>query len=89
MRSLVSGAVGKAWLFLVTATGLSWWLGVSHGHGVGNIAVAGFLVIAFIKAWVVGRWFMELRTAPAGLRRCFDAWVLVTGTTVAAMALVN
>ncbi|WP_372787832.1 cytochrome C oxidase subunit IV family protein [Paraconexibacter sp.] len=79
--------VSAAWAALVLATGVSWWLGADHGLGAGDAAVAGVLAIGFAKAWVVGRWFMDLRAAPLWLRRCFDAWVGGSGIAVCVLSL--
>lgn len=81
-------AVGVVWLVLFAATIASWFLGADHGLGEGDGAVVAVLVIGFAKSWVVGNWFMELRTAPRLLRACFDGWLVVTGITVIAMFLI-
>lgn len=71
-------AIHAAWLILVFATLIAWWL----GHGVKNtqenidIAVAGIIGTAFIKVWIVGLQFMELRYAPRWLRISFNLWVI-------------
>lgn len=66
-----------AWLILLLATGLAWWLGQAHRAGAqgGALATAGVLVVAFFKAWLVGFQFMELRHAPRWLRHAFDGWI--------------
>jgi hypothetical protein len=75
------------WLALVAATGLSFALGSGHTSGAGKAVISCVLAIAFIKAWLVGRWFMELRTAPRWLRSVFDAWVLVVGAALIGLYL--
>ncbi len=78
------------WIGLVVVTLVSWWAGVHHpptGAGA-RVVAAGVLVVAFAKAWVVGREFMELRHAPTFLRRAFDAWVLLFGVAVGCLVLV-
>ncbi len=77
------------WAGLVVVTLLSWWAGAHHPAG-GDGARAVFalvLAVAFGKAWVVGREFMELRHAPVALRRAFDAWVLVFGVALGLLVL--
>jgi caa(3)-type oxidase subunit IV len=48
--------------------------GAADGHRLATIAV---IVIAFFKVRLVGRAFMELRTAVRPLRLVFDAWVVL------------
>ncbi|TVO63504.1 cytochrome C oxidase subunit IV family protein [Denitromonas ohlonensis] len=68
-----------AWLLLVGSTLFGWWLGhvVHSADEYVRIATAGVLVTAFVKTWIVGFQFMELRHAPWWLRHAFHAWVLV------------
>lgn len=70
-----------AWLVLVVSTLFGWWLGyvVNSADGYVRVAASGVLVTAFVKTWVVGFQFMELRHAPWWLRHAFNAWVLVMG----------
>ena len=75
---VVSDGKTLAWLVLVVATGLGWWLGqAGQGSAQGvRLATAGVIVVAFIKVWIVGFQFMELRYAPRWLRHSFDAWLI-------------
>ena len=68
-----------AWLMLLAGTGVVWWLGQTDrsGEQAGALAIAGVIVVAFIKVWIVGFQFMELRHAPRWLRHAFDAWIAV------------
>ncbi|WP_181781129.1 cytochrome C oxidase subunit IV family protein [Pseudonocardia pini] len=66
-----------AWLLLVAVTVLSWYLGGGSADRLGPLTASVVLVFAFAKTWVVGREFMELRSAPRPLRRAFDAWVVL------------
>ncbi len=68
-----------AWLVLVIATLLSYWTGVDH---TGTVAAALVILVTFVKVRVIGRWFMELRTAPRALARAFDAYVVVVGVAL-------
>ena len=74
------------WLALVAATGVSWAVGADHGDAV-QAGTAVSLAIAFLKIRFVGMDFMELREAPPGLRRAFEGWVAVVGTTVVVLYL--
>ena len=67
------------WITLTLATLLSWWLDVSiNGAWIGTAV----LLIAFFKARLVLMIFMEVRHAPAALRWCCEAWVIVACTAV-------
>jgi hypothetical protein len=72
-----------AWIALVAATCLSWYLG--DGHGAATVGSIGVLVVAFMKVHVVGQHFMELRGAPPMLRRLFRAWCVVAGSLLIVM----
>lgn len=77
------------WLGLVLVTLLSWELG--NGFAFSSVAsqrftVASVIVVAFIKVRFVGTHFMDLRSAPWGLRLAFDAWVLSVGGVVLYLA---
>jgi Prokaryotic Cytochrome C oxidase subunit IV len=76
--SILSDAKTLAWLVLMVATGVGWWLGQTvQGSATGvRIATAGVIVVAFIKVWIVAFQFMELRYAPRWLRHSFDAWII-------------
>ena len=84
--NLVHNAMTLAWIALITATGVGWWLGHTAQSGQENVqlATAGIIVTAFIKVWIVGFQFMELRHAPRWLRHTFDAWAL----TVCSMLII-
>lgn len=74
--------ITAAWLLLMLATGLSWWLGQDHGlsgnqEGDYRAISCGLILIAFIKVRIVIRYFMEVRKAPLALRSICDAWVVL------------
>jgi hypothetical protein len=75
------------WGGLVVATVASWLLGDDHGVASGDVAVVAVLVITFTKIWLVGLHFMELRHAPAVLRRAFEGYVVVVPVALAALYL--
>ena len=78
---ILSDATTVAWLILVVATGVGWWLGQTNTQGVA-VATAGVIVVAFLKVWIVGFQFMELRHAPRWLRHAFDAWIVAVGVAL-------
>ncbi|HYF26231.1 MAG TPA: cytochrome C oxidase subunit IV family protein [Baekduia sp.] len=71
------------WAVLIAATVASWWLGDDHGLGAGDAAVLAVLAITFVKVWLVGMHFMELRGAPRALRHVFDGYVVVVPVALA------
>jgi hypothetical protein len=66
------------WVVLVGASFLSYWLGADHGIPNATLSAAVVLLIGFIKAWLVGRYYMETRETAIILRTIFDAWVAVS-----------
>ena len=75
--------VAVVWLVLLTATLLSWESARSSGDY--RLASAAVLLIAFLKARLIGLEFMELRAAPRVLRFIFEAWVVVACATLLAL----
>jgi hypothetical protein len=88
----VNGAVPQrvtvVFASLVVATCITWWLGSGSSATDNALSVAAVLtiLIAFAKIYFIGRDFMELRSAPSGLRAAFNVWV--GAVAVAAIALV-
>jgi hypothetical protein len=68
------GRAGVSWLVLIAATLVSYALGVEHG--VGSLVVVAVFGIAAIKVRLIGLDFMELRSAPMGLRAAFESYCL-------------
>lgn len=83
-NSILSDATTLAWLILVVATGIGWWLGQAAQDNTQSVrlATAGVIVVAFVKVWIVGFQFMELRHAPRWLRHSFDAWLVAVCATL-------
>lgn len=89
MVSLLKSPVSVVWLVLVSATALSWSLGVDHdfsGAGRREASVA-ILAIAFLKIRFIGLYFMELRDAPQPLRGIFEAYCAVVCAVVIGLFL--
>ncbi|HKT02368.1 MAG TPA: cytochrome C oxidase subunit IV family protein [Rugosimonospora sp.] len=75
MRSILVRPVVAVWLLLVAATVLSWRVGGAHGAGrAGGVVV---LTVAFLKVFLVGDHFMELRRSATLLRVVFGGWCAV------------
>ena len=70
------------WLLLVVATMVSF---ESVVIGQGRAARAAVLAIAFTKATIVGREFMELRHAPRWMLWLFQAWAVIVCTVLEAL----
>jgi len=88
MMHLLLKPVSAAWVLLMLATSLSWWLGRGHVSDSGQnsdyrVVSSGLILIAFIKVRIVIRYFMEVRQAPLALKLVCDAWlVLVCGAII-------
>jgi hypothetical protein len=77
LHSALKNPAHRAWLLLVVATGITWYLGEIHASG--TAAIVAMLVIAFIKGRLVILDFMELRAAPRLWRILLEGWLLVVG----------
>lgn len=79
-------SINHIWLILLTATGVTYWLGESGVAGSAGMApVLLMFALAFVKALLVMLDFMELRHAPALWRYILVGWlVLVTSGIVLA-----
>ncbi|MDX1504214.1 MAG: cytochrome C oxidase subunit IV family protein [Spongiibacter sp.] len=62
------------WLSLMALTLCSWLLSAGPDVATGTIATAVIIGIAVIKARMVMRYFMEVKSAPLWLRRGTDVW---------------
>ncbi|WP_234812087.1 cytochrome C oxidase subunit IV family protein [Mycolicibacter longobardus] len=79
-----------SWLVLVVITVLAWWLSPGHagGHVEPSIPITvAVIALSAVKARLIIRNFMEVRTAPLWLRRTTDAWLVVLWTAVLAIYL--
>jgi len=92
MSSTLPASVAKnpaivAWAALMGGTILSWYLG--DGHGAARVATVGILLVAFLKVYLVGRYFMELKEAPKALHGVFATWTVAMCVTLVAMYLLG
>ena len=88
MSTNVERRLRVVWLALVAVTLISWWIGSSRGqHELSSNAPITYavLLIAAIKIRVIISEFMEVRHAPAWLRRLTDGWTAFI--TVALLAI--
>ena len=88
MRTLANPVV-ILWMVLAAITLTSWAVSAEHILGSAHNLSALLFVIAFVKVWLIGRYFMELRSAAVPLRRLFDGWVLVVGALLCVMYFVG
>jgi hypothetical protein len=81
MKTILRDQSTYVWAGLSAITVLSWWLARTardHGHFVASTPVTiAILAIGFVKARIILRSFMEVRTAPVWLRRFCDIWLVV------------
>lgn len=73
------------WAGLMALTLLSWWF---RDHGLSQkVAVATIIALSFVKVFMVGHSFMELKFAPRWLNLSFKLWCLVSSVVLVVMAL--
>ena len=71
------------WLILLAATGVTFGLGESGLSGSAGMApVLVMFALAFVKALLVMRDFMELRHAPALWRWLLQGWLVLVTTGI-------
>jgi len=70
----------RAWLVLIVATGITWYLG--EVGAAGTAAIVAMLVIAFVKGRLVILDFMELREAPLMWRLLLEGWLVFVGSLI-------
>ena len=75
---MLKNTAHRAWLVLLVATGITWYLG--EVGAAGTWAIVAMLAIAFVKGRLVILDFMELRGAPVMWRLLLEGWlILVAG----------
>jgi hypothetical protein len=69
------------WTILVAVTFATFWLGTDHPFSNVSVRLASILalVLAFVKVWLIGMDFMEIRQAPRALEVAFGVWITVIG----------
>lgn len=89
-RFVADPLITGTWLVLMAITVLAWWLAPGHtrGHAEPSIPITvAVIALAAVKARLIIRNFMEVRTAPRWLRRATDGWLVVLSATVLAIYL--
>lgn len=80
MINFLKNPAHRAWLVLLVATGITWYLGEIGAAG--TAAIVAMLVIAFIKGRLVILDFMELREAPLMWRLLLEGWLIVVSSLI-------
>lgn len=90
MIGTVPARIWTVWGVLVAATACTWWLGADHAlaSSAVRLGAAFALALAFLKAYLIGLYFMDLRVAPPLLRHAFGIWTIVVGGGLVALVLV-
>ena len=70
----------RAWLILLAATGVTWYLG--EVGAAGTVAIVAMLAIAFVKGRLVILDFMELREAPRLWRALLEGWLILVASLI-------
>ena len=78
--AFLQNSVNRAWVVLMIATAITWYLGEVGAAGTG--AIVGMLLIAFVKGRLVILDFMELREAPKLWRFLLEGWMLLVGSLI-------
>jgi len=76
------------WAFLCVVTVVSWLLASARGHrefSPSTGVTIGILVAVAVKARLIIRHFMEVRTAPRWLRRVTDGWLTLLVASIFAL----
>ena len=77
---MLKNTAHRAWLVLMVATVITWYLG--EVGAAGTSAIVAMLLIAFIKGRLVILDFMELREAPKLWRFLLEGWMLLVGSLI-------
>ena len=80
MMNFLKNPANRAWLALLVATGVTWYLG--EVGAAGTSAIVAMLLIAFVKGRLVILDFMELREAPRLWRILLEGWMIVVGSLI-------
>lgn len=80
MSTFFRDPANRAWLVLLVAAGVTWWLGDVGAAGTG--AILAMLAIVIVKGRLVILDFMELRGAPLMWRLLLEGWISLVGTLI-------
>mgnify|MGYP001462579694 CR=1 FL=1 len=80
MIALLKNPAHRAWLVLLVATAITWYLG--EVGAAGTAAIVAMLAIAFVKGRLVILDFMELRGAPLMWRVVLEGWLILVSSLI-------
>ena len=80
MIKALNNPAHRAWLILLVATTITWYLG--EVGAAGTAAIVAMLLIAFVKGRLVILDFMELRTAPTMWRVLLEGWLILVSSLI-------
>lgn len=87
LATLLRNRITAVWFVLIAGALMSTDLGTGHGISSHQVASVIILLVAFIKVFLVGMYFMELREAPNVLRGVFCGYCLLVFSVVTGMFL--
>jgi hypothetical protein len=76
------------WIVLLALTFGSFVIGIEQGSGFAAQAALIIIGIALFKVRIIGLHYMDLRSAPVGLRMMFEGYLLAVFTALAVIDLV-
>jgi hypothetical protein len=76
------------WIVLLALTFGSFVIGIEQGSGFAAQAALIIIGIALFKVRIIGLHYMDLRSAPVGLRTMFEGYLLAVFTALAVIDLV-
>jgi caa(3)-type oxidase subunit IV len=80
MMNILKNSAHRAWIVLLIATAITWYLG--EVGAAGTAAIVTMLAIAFVKGRLVILDFMELRNAPLLWRLLLEGWLIVVSSLI-------
>jgi heme/copper-type cytochrome/quinol oxidase subunit 4 len=87
LATLLRNRITAVWFVLIAGALMSTEFGTGHGISSHQVASIVILLVAFIKVFLVGMYFMELREAPNVLRGVFTGYCLLVFSVVTGMFL--
>lgn len=77
---LLKNPAHRAWIVLLVATAITWYLG--EVGAAGTASIVAMLLIAFVKGRLVILDFMELREAPRLWRILLEGWLILVSALI-------
>jgi caa(3)-type oxidase subunit IV len=80
MINALKNSAHRAWVVLIVATAITWYLG--EVGAAGTLSIVAMLGIAFVKGRLVILDFMELRNAPVLWRALLEGWLILVSSLI-------